>query len=117
VNLSEFLLARIAEDEVVAQEWPDDRQPPPNGDALWMDALGHAIYQPRARVLAECDSKRRLIYACTHEVENWVTIRPGVRQNMPVRMPWGDDDLYEDALKFLALPYADHPDYDPAWRP
>ncbi|NUR06730.1 MAG: hypothetical protein HOQ45_06965 [Nocardioidaceae bacterium] len=87
-----------------------------NGIAVDDADAAHIARWDTTRVLAECEAKRRLILACTHEQENWVTVRPGVRQNMPVRVPWGDDDLYEDALRYLALPYADHPDFRPEWR-
>jgi hypothetical protein len=129
MEIAEFLLARIAEDEAVARaalressyEWSDNAFTEAvelaQGEGAVEVATAHIARWDPARVLAECEAKRRIIHACTHEVENWVTVRPGVRQNMPVRVPWGDDDLYEDALRLLALPFADHAAYQQEWRP
>lgn len=131
MTLTDFLLARIAEDEQHARRLlkdlvsqiedggatTDDLGPITpqrmlaadlaakyRGQSRWDNvARGQyitAIADP-ARVLAECEAKRRIVglYA------------PG----------W---PLYEeqwssyagDTLRFLALPYTDHPDYDESWR-
>ena len=85
MTLTEFLLARITEDEVEAPFIHD-------GDK-WSD--GCACDFP-TRWLAECAAKRRIV--------EW---------HQP-------DDVCDDAchtLRLLALPYADHPDYDESWRP
>jgi len=116
MELSQFLLARIAEDEAVARaatqsakwwDWPgrDGRREAKvrahedpyialnvtNGDAT------HIARHDPARVLAECDAKRRIV----------------AMMDDPHR------DTYEvyAVLRALALPYADHDDYDEAWRP
>lgn len=109
-GLTDFLLARIAEDEAVAREWPEDPGPPPEGYPFWIDPHGHPIYQPRGRVLAECDAKRRIVDHYAH------LMQPGE----PDISPEYDDgyiDATEFALKIVALPYADHPDYRPEWAP
>jgi len=147
MTLTEFLLARIAEDEEVAQtlegaawlvdgehafqltsghKYPSYRHP--SGASIVPDEsytgqpglpdgkrwarmvtcahehrirgrdrnhcpLTHVTRHDPARVLAECEAKRLLV--------EWLAMEPREDQ----------------ALAFLALPYADHPDYDEAWRP
>jgi hypothetical protein len=81
VNLTEFLLARIAEDE----EWARSVAPP-----------GWEV----ARTRAECDSKRRLV-----EFFDAMTSSPYHRE------------IGRITLRTLSLPYADHPDYRPEWKP
>jgi hypothetical protein len=142
INLTDFLLARIAEDEAVAraavtggrwrysdgdsvgawtlydEHWniaslsiyPRDeydyaaRMPafrPPYYVGPAVNGAHIARHDP-ARVLAECDAKR--------EVVNFYRAVPeGMQQ--PYRAGLAR------ALRCLALPYADHPDYDQAWRP
>ncbi len=88
-SLSNFLLARIAEDE--------------------RDAAAHAYEGPAnkqrfaRRVLVECETKRRIV-----EQGWWFCDVPGCS---------GSVDAREAVLRLLALPHADHPDYDEAWRP
>jgi len=119
VTLTEFLLARIAEDESVARNsalhFDDGRRANwleaasgvlDTGDELW--TLGdsaisrHAERFDPARVLAECEAKRRIVEL----------VRPD--PSMPV-----DSGRFVSAgvLMLLALPYADHPDYRDEWRP
>jgi hypothetical protein len=109
VNLTEFLLARIAEDEAAAQaaERIDfvtfagvRRRIRPDLYVTTRDRAHLIIETDPARVLAECDAKRRIVAA-----------------------DWRADDsgeatlIRQDVLRLLALPYADHPDYDETWRP
>lgn len=117
MNLTEFLTAMIDGDERIA------RQTNPHGaewdDAEWdVQAVAEVLWdaQPHgrrcgwrmgegldgactcghpARVLAECEAKRRI-----------------VAEVLPTHPDY--DPLY--VQKVLALPYADHPDYDEAWR-
>lgn len=97
--LAEFLLARVAEDEAVAERLrrpsvgdPWGWQPNPHP----LTTCGHGATQVHvnpARVLAECEIKRRVL-----------------------DMGWATEDL-EELTAVLALPYADHPDYREEWRP
>lgn len=131
-GLAEFLEARIAEDEEAARDahyegqhwlteeegvyrWPDD-------ELVHMadrtrDARHIARWDP-ARVLAECEAKRRLIAfaydadaiidgerGCCHSGE---AIQAG---QCPYMRP--DDN---EGVRILAAVYASHPDYDPSWR-
>jgi len=130
MTLTEFLLARIAEDAEMAQAnlWLDWTAESDQIDARWWIAspgvgrlystgyVGNGDSQPAARhiarhdparVLAECAAKRAIV--ALHAV-----------------IPRPDDASYceEDeapfpcpTLRALALPYAEHPDYDEAWRP
>lgn len=74
----------------------------------------HIARHDPARVLAECESKRRVValhsrgHECPHSEDgghaDW----------------YGEgDERWPDCqtLRLLALPYANHPDYDKAWRP
>jgi hypothetical protein len=80
MNLTEFLLARIAEDE---------GSPP-----------------TCSRVLADCEAKRRIVERHRSKPDTGGWYCAGC----------GDDWPCED-LRDLASVYADHPDYDEAWRP
>lgn len=112
MTLVEFLKARLAEDEQTAREagnrrwliednmislWPENEH---DGFMTWptrSDAR-HAVHWQPERVLAEVEAKRRIVErhtAC-------------------------DDTSFGEPcedLRLLALPYADHADYDEAWRP
>ena len=108
-GLVEFLLARIHEDEADARlavkgfptgEWTHDggvyagHETNDVADWFYNDTAYHVARWDPARVLAECDAKRRIIEHCGE----WV---------------WPDCRV----LHLLALPYADHPDYRAEWKP
>ncbi len=117
MDLSEFLLARIAEDEAVAKsasmEVPQARE---EGEVWgvwigrkWYQSTAYAVHATRynpARVLAECEAKRRIVNEIAPEIADQLA---GLS---------GGQILYRDdvLLRLLAVPYADHPDYDEAWR-
>lgn len=132
VTLVDFLLARIAEDEAKARAaTPSPWLPHDQG---WVDAGGEWIicapyhgldisdqdaehvtrWQP-ARVLAECDARRRIV-----ELHGFDFAVP-----IDADSSWEEDTVCRadqaewpcDTLRLLALPYADHPEYDEAWRP
>jgi hypothetical protein len=108
-TLADFLLARIAEDEADARraaaadglgpvwragtKWEDMAGIYANGgevaDMPDTDVAPHIARWDPARVLAECDAKRRIVTEC-----GWVTV-----------------------MALLALPYADHEDYRQEWKP
>ena len=103
LTLTDFLLARIAEDEHAAAS-------PSLGDVtdlgegmggrfgLWSPPKAAPGHWGNSRVLRECEAKRAV-----------VELHPCDDCGM------GDDPCR--TLKILALPYADHPDYREAWRP
>lgn len=124
MTITEFLLARIAEDEEVARSaidssgWgssPDGRwrlvevpyegEWPRNPDAehvMWAGSEWtiHASRHSPARILRECAAKREIIERHSH----------------------CDDVSYGDAstcpeVSTLAAVYAGHPDYQEEWRP
>jgi len=120
-SLTEFLLARIAEREAKARALlrdleaqieeedfgPDERGPFTPARMLSAQLWAHYDGQTRrrsfargqqiatladpGRVLAECEAKRSIVELISS---------PGPQ-----------------ALRLLALPYADHPDYLPEWKP
>jgi Family of unknown function (DUF6221) len=142
--LSEFLLARIADDEAVALRLCPGRSPD-NGH--WIansfefsgahdrPTTNHIVRHDPARVLAECEAKRKIIafheswptlvqtpakferddvdldnytYRMSQEIA-WLTTREYVAR-------FGIDPPTAPMLAALALPYADHPDYLPEWN-
>ena len=122
-DLAAFLLARIAEDEAVATlatsaPWQENESLA-GGEDDWRieDAQGrdiagcpdcgvrasfdrpdadHIARHDPARVLAECEAKRRIVEEADGADAQW----------------W--EHRY---LLALALPYADHPDYRDEWKP
>lgn len=115
MTLTEFLLARIAEDEAIAKaaartggmSWEADRyRVVVDGEFEVVEgnvkSAAHIARHDPARLLVECKAKRQLV-----DILGPATDRDG-------RVIGGG---VTDALHALALPYADHPDYDEAWRP
>lgn len=132
-TLTEFLLARIAEDEDAAmmspmRTWeahiPGTFEPiqiiHKRRDVVAADveenAARHIARWTPARVLPECEAKRGIVEL--HQP-----------YDIPQNMRWGSilacgmcgsvDDSPEEwpceSVKALAHVYADHPDFDPAW--
>jgi hypothetical protein len=83
------------------------------------EQAAHIARHDPARVLAEVEAKRRIIalwkaadddaagerrYADSYDtgVSGW---------------PMGREDAFSDALRLLAFPYANHPDYRAEWAP
>lgn len=131
LTLAGFLLARIAEDEAAARAVPPldhnfdmggnrqderfvfGRTLPSSADGMgnWSKHRGpeteaHFSRHDPARVLAECEAKRRIVEHCT-----WHSTVDGI----DYRDFYGPE--YETTVRLLALPYADHPDYRDEWRP
>jgi hypothetical protein len=122
LTLTDFLLARIAEDEDVARRGISGQADPENGWGLveYQGLAGlalsphvghihervqgeHVIRWHPARVLAECEAKRRILERAV-ALSEWDEMGSSTA-----------DDGY-DILGFLALPYADHPDYRQWWK-
>ncbi|HKY58324.1 MAG TPA: DUF6221 family protein [Aeromicrobium sp.] len=105
MTLSDFLLARIAEDEAgrheIHRESCDSYRPDANGDTFPCDC------DMADRVLAECGAKRKIVEIATDQIRLGREARG-----------WGNwEDMAYQTLRALALPYADHPDFDEEWRP
>jgi hypothetical protein len=109
-ELTDFLLARIAEDSTVAYAAHQDAQllapitqvltGRPDEDRR----LAHIYRWSPARVLAECAAKRGL-------VEDYLAQLNSNRSGWDARTP------RDYPLRAIALPYADHPEYREDWRP
>ncbi len=125
MTLAEFLLARIAEDKMIAGfaaqdlhngSWhlnPEQEEVHAAGEtpvfvAPWGGSLGpaaeHVTRWDPARVLAECEGKRRIVDECCGWIEESCE-------------DYGARALARMTLRLIALPYADHPDYREEWRP
>ena len=123
--LTDFLLARIAEDEKVARAatqgkwklWGMTVMADQDGTGNVDTAVGvantyghdergaprtwnatHIARHDPARVLAECEAKRLLVARVTD-------------------VSWAGYAVRDFVLESLALPYADHPDFREEWRP
>lgn len=143
MTLTEFLTARIDEDERLAQQLLDDltaqvadggytsdeRGPfTPSrmlssqlwafyaGQARWRNfarGQGIATLADPARVLAECEAKRRIVaeYRIAESLIDTLT-----QADQSDAAHWEErSDALREAIGFLAVVYADHPDHDEAW--
>lgn len=117
-DIAEFVLARIAEDQAIAEsvraERGDVRGDQTRSVQEWAEfdssephvAVGHD------RMLAECAAKRKIIVEHGPDSHQWC-----------IGCHFGSDEerMYKidecPTKRMLAEPYADHPDYRPEWRP
>jgi hypothetical protein len=125
--LVEFLLARISDDAGIAESV----SPPPwhvvdGDDEVYIISqdfgeqiavtdhlnVDHIMQWDPARVLAECEAKRQIVdhAATVSSMDQQIESEWGTRGSVP----WDEDEGIR-LLRLLALPYADHPDYDQAW--
>ena len=124
MNLTEFLLARIAEDEAVArasyydgQVWIPEEEAVVAADRdldpiLYLDRkrdAAHAYRWSPARVLADIAAKRRIV-----EDYQYLNAMPG---NSLSEYGRGKLAALEPILLDFASVHADHPDYRPEWAP
>jgi hypothetical protein len=115
VTLTEFLLARFDEDNETALGHYGTGHPE-DIDEFW---------------LAECDAKRRIVEMHTKTGTSWLNADGKLAGPDEDRIVYcelcsfheqyeGFNDYEEPwpcpTLRILALPYADHPDYQPEWR-
>lgn len=127
-DLATFLLARIAEDEALARAataspWvPDDQgwtdaqgnpfiQAPYHELVIAADDVQHITRWQPARVLAECEAKRRIVGRYQRSIS---VLDRGVVIGREIESSRANES--RAVLCLLALPYADHPDYL-EWRP
>ena len=89
MTLTEFLLARIAEDATRARESTG--------------FIGRTVAS--VRMLAECEAKRLLVEAHGSNDPKWEGDCPHCGVHGPCY-----------TIRLVALPYADHPDYRDEWR-
>jgi hypothetical protein len=121
-DLAKWLSQQLDEDERIAKEagghlgeWRlatplDDAE---LGDASWLrpPSLKHVERHDPARALRDVDAKRKLLEQCRASLAS--------EKAGGVDGAWSEsfgDGLLE-AVKLLALPYADRPGYREDWRP
>lgn len=117
-DLVDFLRARLDAEEAVIRRADPSADPQDTDAAFGIAALrietGDQVVDVLAigkrRALAEVEAKRRII----ERLEALVATLNAAGQTMPSRE---SGELVEGILLDLALPYADHHDYDPGWRP
>jgi hypothetical protein len=97
-NLTEFLLARIEEDEK-AERFVSQRHVGAGRIAETVEMV-----EPSARMLAECKVKRRIIEVMLRHEEILDDPHAPTYYEVP------------PVLRLLALMYADHPDYRDEWK-
>lgn len=123
-TLDEFVTARLDEDKAIAKRACDGpwRARLYNGDMQVVDFEDDLVattpyddnehiarFDP-VRVLAEVEAKRRIV-ELTDEIN-------GLDWTVQQEFGWPEEgyvDAGDRVLRLLALPYADHPDFDPAW--
>ena len=105
MTLTDFLLARIAEDEAVASSAADDFawQREQDFGGFTVKVYDHIVRHDPARVLAECEARRRIV--------GYLLAAVSEGDSADVR------HAYLDAVSALAGVYADHDDYREEWRP
>uniref|UniRef100_A0A914CXI1 Uncharacterized protein n=1 Tax=Acrobeloides nanus TaxID=290746 RepID=A0A914CXI1_9BILA len=101
-TLVEFLLARVEEDERIADHVASVSPTTDTGFCVWatqfaFDAERMIVAVDYQRVFAECAAKRRI-------VEAFRTAAPAQAETLGV------------VLRELAFAYADHPDHRSGWR-
>lgn len=137
MTITEFLLARIEEDEEAAlwaggpawtssddpdaediladaDNWLADSQPV--SALASRDTRAHIARHDPARVRRECEAKRRIVggalgFRSAAASMHGGDLRESIRKDVAEMMA----TTAEDALKPLAAVYSDHPDYDPEW--
>ena len=117
MSITDFLNARIAEDEIRAQQ----ASPHSYGDTFANDNYGWLLIQP-ARVLAECAAKRAIV-----ELHQDAGESQGYAENADYGYipnccgtcgTFGEygEPFPCDTFRTLAAVYADHEDYRDEWR-
>lgn len=110
MTLAEFLLARLEEDQVkraVMREWHAegcDHLPDPSSEYTYPCNCGVP-----ERMAREVEAKRRIVELHTAADGDWHECRGRYGT-----AAFSDAEPC-DTLRLLALPYADHPDYDRSW--
>jgi len=102
MDLVGFLLARIAEDAHQAADL----------------AAESGEEQAAKRRQADCAAKRKVVLACRDAAPalGFLGSRPPGLADFPLP-PRDMHQLAALTLAALAVPYADHPDYEQVWRP
>jgi hypothetical protein len=102
MTITEFLEARIAEDETEANVM------------LGSYARGGEVSKRRwIRMLAECEAKRGIIERAI-EIHDMVEGEWGGGHEVS-KEGWQDDNPGTDVVRVMAAVYKDHPDYQQEW--
>lgn len=144
MRIEEFLPARIAEDEAVARaaalrygpKWSEDvrfvqfdddehnlyvimdaegREMMESAELSEWRATAHGARHDPARVLAECEAKRRVIEQAGEATSDRYSVIGEFCVGREETQEAMDTDPGDLILRALAAVYRDHPDYDPAW--
>lgn len=105
MTLTDFLLARLAEDERRWVETEDYRAPHSRDCDYPGDMPGVCTCSLLDELVADCEAKARIVESCAD----------GLRYD--IACGEGHYASFEMILGMLARPYDTHEDYDPAWRP
>jgi DNA helicase HerA-like ATPase len=130
MTIEEFILARVAEDEHYARladevedDWQDVVQPITNAltqarpQEVWSKRYGHAFqhiarHDP-ARVLAECEAKRRILDRAANDIAAADAKAP---DQITRSFDAGAAHEAYNVLLDLVRVWADHPDFREEWR-
>lgn len=123
MTLTEFLLARIAEDEATARAVTfdvaiaEDRYSWASVDFNEGTNAAHGRRWAPERVLAECEAKRKIVRQARLAIQtsDAVAESEGDEINNNGRKH-GYAQAFDVVLDLLALPYADHPQFQAEWR-
>lgn len=123
-TLAQFLLERIDEDEALArQAWDEDAAGPTpqhDGDDQSARARHLARHSP-ARVLISCEARRQIVHNSMDvdpdQVVELFALEPQGSAELPREQTVAEMQFFERVLRYLAVTYADHPDYELQWRP
>lgn len=100
MTITEFLLARVAEDEAAAEA----ANKPGVVSSVSGGIFGsHTIRHGPARVLAECEAKRRIVEQWAATAADDAEVYPGLQSQA------------QGTLEALAAVYAGHPGYRQEW--
>lgn len=107
MTITEFLEARIAEDEAAADGLLGVSHSPRTQVYIGTEWVSSPLTSER--LLAEAAAKRAIMALADH-VEG---------MDYQITSEWGGDidGTADDILKALAAVYADHPDYQQEWKP
>lgn len=108
-TITEFLLARIAEDEAFANTPYDfDAAIDPHDTAV----IAGRSAELKARWIAECKAKRRIVELSA----SWSSQAERVEgHDAAAIMVKSQAITGETVIRALAQPYADHPDFESGW--
>jgi hypothetical protein len=122
---------RLAEHVIFGGSYPGDPEKlrqVADLEAAWERAANaeHIARHDPARVLRQVEVLRRVVDCHKHTYSDAVGERPRhgcevchVEGDFVIGGGWSelDPDGWCETIRLLTLPYADHPDYNPAWQP